>query len=60
MPFAFPPVKLNGYTLTDGGTAWNLDIYSAIYKCRELVGDDSKIVLDVIDIDKILVFLGSE
>lgn len=37
--------------LIDGGVAWNLDVASAITKCREIVTHDSKIVLDVIDVD---------
>jgi hypothetical protein len=36
----------------DGGVAWNLDIASAIHKCRNLVDSDDKIFLDVIDVEK--------
>lgn len=36
----------------DGGVAWNLDITSAILRCRELVDSDDKILLDVIDVDR--------
>jgi hypothetical protein len=36
----------------DGGVAWNLDIASAVLKCRTLVDSDSKIFLDVIDVDR--------
>lgn len=35
----------------DGGVAWNLDIASAILKCRTIVDSDDKIFLDVIDVD---------
>ena len=38
----------------DGRVAWNLDIASAIHKCRDLVDSDDKIFLDVIDVDKAL------
>ena len=53
MPFIFPPVELEDKLLMDGGVAWNLDIASAINKCRSLVDSDSKIYLDVIDVDRI-------
>lgn len=52
MPFVFPPVEYEDKLLFDGGVAWNLDIYSAIEKCSKLVDDDSKIILDIIDVDK--------
>ena len=54
VPFVFPPVKYQGHVLMDGGVAWNLDIASAILKCRDLVDSDEKIFLDVIDVDRAL------
>lgn len=54
VPFFFPPVPYKDKLLMDGGVAWNLDIASAVKKCRLLVDDDSKIVLDVIDVDRSL------
>ena len=36
----------------DGGVVWNLDIASAVNKCRLLVDSDDKIILDVIDLDR--------
>jgi hypothetical protein len=54
VPFVFPPVKYKGHILMDGGVAWNLDIASAIIKCRNLVDSDDKIFLDVIDVDQAL------
>lgn len=36
------------YTMLDGGTAYGLDLVSAIRRCRELVDDDSKITVDAI------------
>jgi predicted acylesterase/phospholipase RssA len=52
VPFVFPPVLWKDRILMDGGVAWNLDITSAIHKCRELVDSDDKIILDVIDVDR--------
>lgn len=54
VPFVFPPVNYKNHVLMDGGVAWNLDIASAIHKCRDLVDSDDKIFLDVIDVDKAL------
>jgi predicted patatin/cPLA2 family phospholipase len=54
VPFVFPPVPFEDKLLMDGGVVWNLDIASAIRKCRLLVDSDSKIVLDVIDLDSSL------
>jgi hypothetical protein len=34
----------------DGGTLWNLNIVSAINRCREFVDDDSKITLDILTV----------
>jgi hypothetical protein len=52
MPFIFPSIDIGEKILIDGGTAWNLDVASAIGRCRELVDDDSKIVVDIIDVSK--------
>ena len=52
VPFVFPPVVYKDKLLMDGGVAWSLDISSAIARCREIVDSDSKIVLDIIDLDK--------
>ena len=52
VPFLFPPVKLGDRVLMDGGVAWNLDIASAIHKCKGLVDSYDKITLDVIDVDR--------
>lgn len=40
--------------MIDGGVAWNLDVASAIFKCREVVDSDSKIILDIIDVDRFM------
>jgi hypothetical protein len=50
MPFVFPSIPFHDKILIDGGSAWNLDTGSAIRRCRELVNDDSKIIIDIIDV----------
>jgi len=54
-PFAFPAQHWNfkgdDLLAMDGWTAWNLNLASAITRCKEIVGDDeSKITLDVVDV----------
>ena len=51
IPFVFPTVPYKGKLLMDGGVVWNMDVASAVAKCRQLVDSDSKIVLDIIDLD---------
>lgn len=51
VPFVFPPVPYKDKLLMDGGVVWNMDVASAVTKCRQLVDSDSKIVLDIIDLD---------
>ena len=51
IPLIFPPHyhfpgKLQLHI--EGGTAYGVDLVSAVGRCRELVDDDSKIVLDII------------
>ena len=49
IPLVFPPHKyFSGKVHVDGGTAYGVDVVSAVGRCREIVDDDSKIVLDVI------------
>ena len=49
IPLVFPPHKyFPGKVHVDGGTAFAVDVVSAVARCREIVDDDSKIVLDVI------------
>ena len=38
----------NGMVLVDGGTAWNVDLPSAINRCFEVVDDPADIIVDVI------------
>ena len=48
IPFVFPHRVIENMTLMDGGTVWNLNLVSAIERCREQVDDDSQITIDVI------------
>lgn len=32
----------------DGGTVWNTNLITAADRCREIVDDDSKIIMDII------------
>lgn len=42
IPFAFPTQEWpDGVVCMDGGTTWNLNLVSAIERCREIVDDDS-------------------
>ena len=46
---AFKPTDtIGGYQLVDGGTFSDLNLQDAIEKCREIVDDDSDIIVDVI------------
>lgn len=54
IPFAFPSIHWNydGDELVgiDGGSVWNLNLASAIQRCKEVVGDDeTKITIDILD-----------
>jgi predicted patatin/cPLA2 family phospholipase len=48
IPFAFPHIHRDGRTLVDGGSIWNLDISSAVRRCREIVDDDKDIIIDTV------------
>jgi len=48
IPFIFPPTQRGTKTLIDGGVIWNLDVPSAIRRCREVVNSDKDIVVDFI------------
>ena len=52
MPFVFPSIPYKGKVLIDGGSAWNLDVASAIKRCYELVDHESQIVVDIIDVGR--------
>ena len=53
MPFIFPNRKWEdrGVICMDGGTTWNVNLVSAIERCREIVDDDSDITIDIISAD---------
>ena len=48
IPFIFPPMLKDGRALIDGGSTWNVDISSAVRRCKEIVDDDKDIIVDVI------------
>ena len=48
IPMVFPSVPYKDHLLMDGGTVWNTNLVSAVDKCKELVDDDSKIILDIV------------
>ena len=47
IPFAFPHVVRGDRVLIDGGSIWNLDISSAVRRCREIVDKDEDIIIDL-------------
>jgi hypothetical protein len=47
-PYVFPTTHINGTTYSDGGDTINLDLFSAIERCEEVVADDSDIVIDMV------------
>ena len=57
VPLVFPPVPYKDKLLMDGGVVWNMDVASAVARCREIVDSDSKIVLDIIDLENDIVDL---
>ena len=49
IPFIFPNQKwADGHVAMDGGTVWNLNMISAIKKCREMGHADDAITVDII------------
>ena len=48
IPVIFSPTKLLGMNLVDGGMWTNLDLSSAIHRCREIAEQDEDIIIDVI------------
>lgn len=47
-PYVFPTHDINGVTYSDGGDIVNLDIFSAIERCEQVVSSDRDIVMDMI------------
>lgn len=48
IPGVFPHVQRGDKTLIDGGVIWNLDVPSAIRRCKEIVDDEKDIIIDFI------------
>lgn len=48
IPAFFQPVERDGKTLIDGGVIWNIDIPTAVRRCRGIVTDDKNIIIDMI------------
>lgn len=50
IPFIFPNQvwKEDGLVVMDGGTVYNTNLVSAVQRCKEVVDDESKIILDII------------
>ena len=48
IPFVFPNQKWGGHVAMDGGTVFNLNMVSAVHRCREIVDDDSMINIDIL------------
>lgn len=48
LPVFFPYQQIDGYSYVDGAVMQNLDVDSAIRRCKEIVADDSQITVDII------------
>jgi predicted acylesterase/phospholipase RssA len=47
--FIFPPQKWDDGTIAmDGGVIWGINIATAINRCKEIVDDDSQIIVDIL------------
>lgn len=47
IPGVFPHITRGNDELVDGGTVWNIDIESPIRRCKEIVENESDIILDI-------------
>lgn len=47
-PFFFPPQNFLGAMWADGGCIINLDVFSAVERCLDVVEDESDIIVDMI------------
>ena len=47
IPFVFEPTVYKDHLYMDGGTAYNLNLVSAVDKCLEIVPDEEHVVLDI-------------
>ena len=61
IPGAFPPQPWPEFDVTcvDGGTLWNNNFMSAIQRCREIVDNDSDIIVDMVGLLKLASIHGS-
>ena len=50
VPIAFPSTRYGGHLLMDGMTAYNTDVEATIERCKQLVGDEGLITIDVLQI----------
>lgn len=48
MPVLFPSIKMGNDTFIDGGSIMNLDVGGAVERCKEIVGNEADIIIDVI------------
>lgn len=50
IPVLFPHTDWTEKDLAmiDGGVDWDINLVSAIHRCREVVDDDSKIIIDIV------------
>ena len=44
----FPPITVEGVLYSDGGAVLNLDVFSGVERCLEVVSDQSDVVVDMI------------
>ena len=51
IPFFFPPHDFLGYAWADGGCIINLDVFSAVTRCLEVVNEEKNITVDMIYCD---------
>ena len=47
IPTVFPPQDTGSHLFMDGGTAWNVNLDSAVQQCLELVENQEDIIVDV-------------
>lgn len=51
IPFVFPDQKwADGSVDMDGGSVWNLNLVTAVKRCREIVDNDSQINIDIVSV----------
>jgi hypothetical protein len=48
LPGLFPARKFGDWLFIDGGVVWGADLARGVERCREVVSDDSKIIVDML------------